>query len=137
MGGRQRLPEKPYDKLHLIIVSGTNPLTRLLIRAEHIRLLHAGPTSTAASLAHRYHLLGRRAAFWSVVCGCITCRRITGKPRPQILGQLLVAHLNPVVVFNDVSIDYAGPIMIKAGYVRKPVLTKAFVCLCVLQGEGS
>ena len=88
--------------------------------------------STAESLARRYHLIGGRAVIRSVVRGCITCRRITGKPRPQILGQLPVDRLNPGAVFDRLSVDYAGPIMTKAGYVLKPALTKAYVCVFVL-----
>ena len=39
--------------------------------------------------------------------------------------------MTPDIVFDNVGIDYAGPIYIKYGYVRKPVIVKAFVSLSI------
>ena len=35
-------------------------MTKLIVRTEHIRLLHTGPTLIAASLSTRYHIIGGR-----------------------------------------------------------------------------
>ena len=43
---------------------------------------------------------------------CITCRRSTAKPKPQLLGQIPVERITPDSVFNrvcSVGLDYAGP----------------------------
>ena len=34
-------------------------------------------------------------------------------------------------MFNQVGIDYAGPIMVKSGSPRKPFITKVYVCVFV------
>ena len=39
--------------------------------------------------------------------------------------------MRPGPVFNKVGVDYAGPILVKSGYVRKPVTTKVYVCVFV------
>ena len=44
----------------LLYFDGKHPLTRLIIRIEHLRLLHTGPTLVGASLANRYHITGAR-----------------------------------------------------------------------------
>ena len=33
------------------------------------------------------------------------------------------------MVFDKVGVDYAGPMMIKSGSIRRPVIKKAFVCI--------
>ncbi len=130
VGGRQRLSKSSYGSRHPIILHGKHPLTRLIIRLEHARLLHAGPTLLAASLA-RYHIIGGRKVIRSVTRECITCRRHSAKPQPQMLGQLPIERITPGPVFNKVGVDYAGPVLIKYGYVRKPTIVKAYVCIFV------
>lgn len=48
-----------------------------------------------------------------------------------MLGQLPSHCLVPGSVFQYVGVDYAGAVLIKSGYVRKPILTKAYVCVLV------
>ena len=51
------------------------------------------------------------------------------KLRPQLLGRLLASRLRLGLLFNKVGVDCAGPILVKSGYVHKPVITKAYVCI--------
>lgn len=95
VGGRKQLSQTSYRSRHPAILHGKHPLTHLMIRDEHLRLLHAGPTLLTASLSRRYHIVGRRKVIRSVARKCITCRRYTAKPKPQMLGQLPVERLTP------------------------------------------
>lgn len=57
VGGRQSLGHKPYDSIHPVILHGKHPLVKLIIRSEHFRLLHAGPTLLSASLSRRFYIV--------------------------------------------------------------------------------
>ena len=59
VGGRLSQSSEPYERRHPIIVPGRHDLTKLMVRYEHSRLLHAGPTLVAASLARRYAIMER------------------------------------------------------------------------------
>ena len=131
VGGRQRLSKTAYESKHPAILSGKHPLTRIIIYTEHLRLLHAGPTLLSASLSQRYHILGGRSVIRSTARGCVTCRRQAVKPRPQKLGQLPIERVTPGPVFGKVGVDYAGPVLIKYGYVRKPTIIKTYICVFV------
>ena len=48
-----------------------------------------------------------------------------------MLGQLPVDCLTPGFVFKHVGVDYAGPLTVKVGLVRKPMFVKAYVCVFV------
>ena len=39
-----------YESKHSLILHGRHPVSHLIIRTEHLRLLHAGPTLLASSL---------------------------------------------------------------------------------------
>ena len=47
------------------------------------------------------------------------------------MGQLPLERVTPDIVFENVGIDYAGPLYIKHGHVRKPTVVKAYVCVFV------
>ena len=47
------------------------------------------------------------------------------------MGQLPLERITPDAVFSRVGLDYAGPVYIKQGSVRKPVLVKAYICVFV------
>ena len=131
VGGRRQLSQTSYQSQHPIILHGKHPLTHMIIHAEHLRLLHAGPTLLTASLSRRYHVVGGRKVIRSVARKCLTCRRYTARPKPQTLGQLPIERVTPGPVFDKVGVDYAGPVMIKYGYVRKPTVVKAYICVFV------
>ena len=75
------------------ILHHKHPLTRLIIRSEHLRLLHAGPTLLMVSLNKHYHILRCRSIVRSITPACITCRKLTTRPSPQITGQLPTERL--------------------------------------------
>ena len=131
VGGRGNQSKLEYSLCHPIILHGNHPVTKLLISTEHLRLLHAGPTLIAASLSRRFHIVGSRRVLRSLTRGCVPCRRTSVKPKLQMLGQLPVERLTPGLVFEHVGVDYAGPVMIKRGSVRKPTLVKAYISVFV------
>ena len=67
----------------------------------------------------------------SIIRQCITCRRQACKPQSQLLGQLPLERVTPGSVFQRVGVDYAGPVKIKYGMVRKPTIVKAYICVFV------
>ena len=131
VGGRECNSKAPYSSQHPIILHGKHPIVRLLIRSEHLRLLHAGPKLLIASLGRRFHIIGHHKVTRSITRGCVTCRRTAAKPQPQMMGQLPIERVTPDSVFDRVGVDYAGPFYIKYGFVRKPTIVKAYVCVFV------
>ena len=67
----------------------------------------------------------------SITRDCVVCKRHKGKPSFQLQGQLPQELITPGSVFERVGVDYAGPINIKYGFVRRPTIVKAYVCLFV------
>ncbi len=60
VGGRESQSQLPYARRHPVILPGNHAVTKLIIRTEHLRLLHGGPTLVVASLSRRFHLTGCR-----------------------------------------------------------------------------
>ena len=92
MGGRLEYAKLHYSAHHPAILSGKHKITKLIIYAEHICLLHAGPTLVNSSLGRCY---GARKSVHSVTHNCIICRQASAKPDIQMLGQLPAECLIP------------------------------------------
>ena len=131
VGGRTAQAEMNFSVQHPIILHGKHPLVRLLIKSEHERLLHAGLTLTLASLHRRYCVLKGRSVARAIIRNCVRCKKIMSKPNTQVLGQLPADRLKPGIVFENVGVDYAGPVLVKSGRIRKPTITKAYIAIFV------
>ena len=131
VSGRDQNSKLAYQAMHPVILHGKHAITKLIIVAEHRRLLHAEPTLLASSLNSRFHIIGGRKSVRSITRSCTICRRYSEKPQCQMMGQLPIERVTPDLIFEDVGVDYAGPVMIKHGYVHKPTLVKAYICIFV------
>jgi hypothetical protein len=47
------------------------------------------------------------------------------------MGQLPLERVTPGLVFERVGVDYAGPVYLKLGHVRKPTIVKSYICVFV------
>ena len=131
VGGRMGNSKLSYAKRHPIILHGKHTLTRTIIRTEHLRLLHAGPTLLAADLGHYYHIIAGRKTIRSVLRQCVLCLKNQVKPKYQMLGQLPGERVTPDLNVENVGVDYAGPLQVKYETIRKPTILKAYVCVFV------
>ena len=39
--------------------------------------------------------------------------------------------MTPDIVFENIGVDYAGPVYVKYGHVQKPIVVKAYICVFV------
>ena len=104
---------------------------KFLARSEHVRLLHAGPLLLSTSFSRRFHIVRGRNLIRSITRSCVTCRYKSARPQPQLMGQLPVERVTSDSVFSKVGVDYAGPVYIKLGAVRRPTIIKAYVAVFV------
>ena len=132
VGGRQGMSQNiGYEARHPLILHGKYPLTSLIIHTEHVRLLHAGPTLLSASLATRYHIVKRYTIIRAVYHQCITCRHMSVKPTPQMMGELPIERVTPGPVFEKTGVDYAGPILMHQAWTCTETNYCEVVHLCV------
>ena len=117
--------EKPVEEVFYL------PVHYHLIQSEHARLLHSGSLLVYSSLFRKFHIVGGHRLIRSIVRSCITCRRRAPRPKPQMMGQLPLERVTPDIVVKHVGLDYAGPLLLKLGSVRKPTVIKSYVCVFI------
>lgn len=79
VGGRLENANMPENEKHQILLPSGNHVTRLIIRAEHERLKHAGAQATLYSIRQSFWPLDGRNMTRKIIHQCIRCFR--AKPR--------------------------------------------------------
>lgn len=131
VGGRLQNADLPYEMKHPVILPSDHRCTKVIMLDTHLANLHAGPSLLVATLNQRYWILRCQTAARQIVHNCIRCCRMKAKTATQLMGSLPAVRTMPVRAFVHVGVDYAGPIIVKSGNPRKPLLTKGYIVVFV------
>ena len=131
VGGRLHNANLAEAAKHPIILHQKSRIVVLLLNDLHRRYFHASARVMLAIVAERFYISGLRSLARKVVHECVPCRRIDASPCTQQMGVLPADRVRPASPFLNIGLDFAGPIMVKRGYTRKPVYEKAYVCVFV------
>ncbi|XP_029733921.1 uncharacterized protein LOC115269387 [Aedes albopictus] len=110
VGGRLQNSDQPFEMKHPMILPKVHRYTELLITALHIDNLHAGPTLVIATLNQKYWILGCQAVVRTIINNCVRCTRWKAKTAKQLMGSLPTVRIAGGRAFENVGVDYAGPI---------------------------
>lgn len=118
-------PEKPidYDKI--------GQLAKILILYAHSQTLHGGAQQVQMYLQQRYRIINSKAAIKYILARCIVCRRYNTSSNNQLMGMLPKERVNQAHAFSTISVDYFGPIMIRASFLRSPKTCKTWGCVMI------
>ena len=130
VGGRLVNAPIPFEHRHPVILAPKNPLSRLIIIHEHVRLMHAGCQAVVASLRTRYWILSCKTTVTNIIKKCIRCFRVQPVTPEYIMGNLPPSRVTPQRPFLTCGVDYAGPYYI-IDKLRGRNVTKAYICIFV------
>uniref|UniRef100_A0A1B0D849 DUF5641 domain-containing protein n=1 Tax=Phlebotomus papatasi TaxID=29031 RepID=A0A1B0D849_PHLPP len=87
VGGRLENSDMPFQSKHPLLLP-KSPLTKLIVRNEHLKQCHAGPSLLLATLRQRFWPLSGRNVVRKIVHDCIRCTRANPRPLQQLMGDL-------------------------------------------------
>lgn len=132
VGGRLQNSDYTFDKKNPILLQSTHYFTKLLFKFEHVKLLHAGPQLLLATIRETYWPLGGRNLAKMSYRQCIRCQRLKGQTLVPQMGNLPSSRLSPAdYPFQNVGVDYAGPIMSASRQGRGCRLVKVYIAIFV------
>ncbi|XP_076376168.1 uncharacterized protein LOC143258753 [Megalopta genalis] len=130
VGGRLSNAPIDYDQKHPIILPPRHPLTDLVIKCEHHRLMHAGCQAVLTSLQTRYWLVSAKHNVKRNIRKCVRCFKTNPLSQTYQMGQLPASRVTPARPFITCGVDYAGPFFTKER-TRSKVTVKAYLCIFV------
>lgn len=132
VGGRIRNSnEFNYNKMHPILLSSKHRFTMLLLRHEHMRMLHAAPQALLYEVRQQWWPVGGRNLARQVVHECILCKRLKGNILHPLMGNLPKERVTPTYPFLYCGVDYAGPVLTLNRKGRGARTVKSYICLFV------
>ncbi|XP_049865132.1 uncharacterized protein LOC126366187 [Pectinophora gossypiella] len=131
VGGRLDNTNFNFEKKHPILLDAKHHFTKLLMRAEHLRLLHAGPQLLLSSFRDQFWPLGGRTLARKIVRQCVTCTRHRGKTMEPLMGQLPSTRVTQSFPFQICGTDFAGPFYISSKKGRGNRISKCYLCLFI------
>lgn len=76
VGGRLRNAKLTYNQIHPIVLPSKHSFTKLLIKHEHLKNLHAGPQFILANIRRQFWPINGRSIVRSVLHICLVCLRV-------------------------------------------------------------
>lgn len=131
VGGRLQNSNFTYSKKFPIVLPSGHTFSMLLVRFEHIRLLHGGPQLVLSNLRERYWLISGRNLVRKVIRTCVTCSRLNPSKVQYLMGELPIHRVSQCRAFYNVGIDFCGPFLLRDRLTRNFKKIKAYVCLFV------
>lgn len=131
VAGRIGNANLPYNQKYPMILPCKCHLTTLIIRNEHLSLLHSGLKLTHAGLIQRYYIVGAVREIKKVIHRCTACFRFRAQRASQLMGSLPSSRVNQDRIFKKIGIDYCGPFKLKQSSMRRSIVTKGYVLVIV------
>nr|CAI5846002.1 unnamed protein product [Callosobruchus analis] len=131
VGGRLGKAPVPYDKRFPIVLSKNHALTKLIIRDEHYRNLHAGPQAVLCAVRRKFWPLSGKIAVRSALKSCIACFRVKPVDIVRVMGELPQDRVTAHRPFFTTGVDFCGPFNLRDGKVRSRKIVKGYMCIFI------
>ena len=123
VGGRIHKSLLSEEEKHPIILPSHHPVVKLLIDDVHRCELHAGVEHTLSVLRQKFWLIKGRSTVRQTLRNCLICHHYQTKPFGQRMAPLPEDRIKPALPFNNVGLDFAGPLDLKDSG------DKVYICL--------
>jgi hypothetical protein len=114
-----------------MILPSNHHFTKLIVSAEHTRLLHAGPQLLTASLREKFWIPRIRNVVKTTIHQCLTCYTLKAQASQQLMGELPPSRVQPSRPFVTTGVDYACPVLLRLGTTRSKTTVKGYIAIFV------
>ena len=120
-GGTLHNAPLSYDARFPIILPQKHPITELVIRSYHNRVMHNGV---------KVKILDCKGAIHDVISRCVTCKKLEGlaysaPPQPPLPD----FRVSDDFAFSRLGVDFAGPVFVKDVYSRSKRCNKVYIAI--------
>lgn len=131
VGGRLRLSSYPSEEKHPIVLTYTHPISSLLVKFAHEKVMHQGRCFTSGKLRELgFWLIGGKRLVSSYIYKCVLCRRLRAAPVIPKMADLPPDRVQDCEApFTFVGVDIFGHYIIKQRRSEVKRWACLFTCL--------
>jgi len=120
----------PFDTKYPILLPKNSRFTTLVVNESHVNVGHNKTRETLNDIRSSYWIPQGRSLVKNVINKCTVCRLFEGKTcfYPDA-PKLPKERVEQGFAFDNISIDYAGPVYVKDQYSDETVTHKAWIAL--------
>ncbi|XP_070075755.1 uncharacterized protein [Drosophila takahashii] len=131
VGGRLHHSQLSRDAKHPVLLPKAHRISKLILEHEHRVNLHPGVSSLFVIVRQKFWIFGARNLIRKITHDCLACFRQRSHTSQQQMANLPSVRITQALPFIHTGCDYAGPILLKDAKVRKPRISKGYICLFV------
>lgn len=130
VGGRLDKSKLSLAAQHPVIL-GKHHITSLIIRHAHYRTLHGGISLTMRYIWETFWIFRAKLMIRAEIAKCTSCARNRALLATQRMASLPTSRVQRHRPFQNVGVDYAGPILVRIAAGRGRHAHKAYIALFV------
>ena len=116
VGGRLGRSSLPYEQVHPILLTSSSQIAKLIMRAIHLKVGHAGCERTLCESRRQYWIVKGRNLAREIVRTCVICRKLRQPAHKTLMGDLPAERMKLFSpVFDTTGVDLFGPFNLKFG----------------------
>lgn len=116
VGGRLGKCQIEYAIRHPIVLPGSSPIVKLLVRWTHCRVGHLGRETTLSYLRKKYWVIKANSITRNILNNCVICRKYHSKPLSQQMSDLPPVRVTgDLPAFAHTGVDLFGPFDVTNG----------------------
>ena len=128
--GRLENSPLPFCTKFPILIPKNSCISEMIMWDAHRKVCHNGPRDTLCEVRSEYWIPGARQVLRQLIRTCVTCRKWDGKAYTYPMSPSLPSfRLSNDFAFNNIGIDYAGPLYVKDIYSDTRDVHKAWIAL--------
>ena len=132
-GGRLREAAIAIEVKHPVVLHGSHPTARRLVKGLHDETPHQGRViALSAVRGAGVFVVGGRRLVAAVIRDCEVCKKLRGKPSEQLMADLPSERVVGVAAFMDVGADVFGPFVVEEGQTTRARSSKVKVFVLLL-----
>lgn len=131
VGGRLKSAALAYEAKYPILLPKDHTITKLIIRNEHIKNLHAGIQATVYAVRDKFWPISAKVTTRNIIKKCVICFRFKPIMSETIMSDLPSSRVTPSHPFAHCGLDFGGPFFIREHKRRNAKLIKVYICIFI------
>ena len=127
--GRLKHAPLPYNSRCPVLLPAEHPVTQLIIKKRHDKVIHNGVQNALTELHQKYYVCKGRQVVKKLINKCVSCQKLEAKPSATLPATDLPQFRLSDFAFTSCGVEFCGPMFIQDIFSKDSTMHKIWVVL--------